>query len=255
MLTTAQLDALRAVQEAYPDARMALIGAAALALHLPMEWRTTADIDLVVAISIADLTALLGLPGWKRDANRQQRWVAPNGVLVDLIPASPEALGKRELVWPNGHVMNLGGIPLALRATPVALAEGVSVPVPSVPVIALLKMAAYLDRPSERDKDLKDLTHIWDSYPPAADDRFFSEDIASRQLDEPRARAFILGAELRAIVDQQDAVVVEHFLERTAEGHGWARLLANSPWRFFEQNLQDCVDAFRDGFQAASVSE
>ena len=61
---------------------MALIGAAALALHLPMEWRTTADIDLVVAISVADLTELSKLPGWTRDANHQQRWVAPNGVLV-----------------------------------------------------------------------------------------------------------------------------------------------------------------------------
>ena len=255
MLTTAQQDALRAVQEAYPNARMALIGASALALHLPMEWRTTADIDLVVAISVADLTLLSRLPGWKREPNRQQRWVAPNGVLVDLVPASAEALEKRELVWPNGHVMNLAGIPLALGATPVAFAAGVSVPVPSVPVIALLKMAAYLDRPRERDKDLKDLTHIWDTYPPAADDRFFSEDIASRQLDEPRARAFILGAELRAIVDEHDAAIVERFLARTAEGHGWARLLANSPWRFFEQNLQDRVDAFRDGFRGLSSSE
>jgi predicted nucleotidyltransferase len=254
MLTTAQQDALRAVQEAYPDARMALIGAAALALHIPMAWRTTADIDLVVAISVVELTELSRRSGWKRDTSRQQRWVAPNGVLVDLVPASAEALEKRELVWPNGHVMNLAGIPLALRATPVALAEGLSVPVPAVPVIALLKMAAYLDRPSERDKDLKDLTHIWDSYPPAADDRFFSEDIASRQLDEPRARAFILGAELRAIVDQHDAAIVERFLERTAEGHGLARLLANSPWRFFDQNLRDRIDAFRDGFRAGLSS-
>jgi hypothetical protein len=113
MLTTTQQDALRAVQEAYPEARMALIGAAALALHIPMEWRTTADIDLVVAISVADLIELSRLPGWERDANRQQRWVAPNGVLVDLVPASAEALEKRELVWANGHVMNLAGIPLA----------------------------------------------------------------------------------------------------------------------------------------------
>lgn len=44
MLTTAQQEALRAVQAAYPEAGMALIGAAALAVHLPMEWRTTADI-------------------------------------------------------------------------------------------------------------------------------------------------------------------------------------------------------------------
>jgi len=130
MLTIAQQEALRAVQAAYPEARMALIGAAALALHLPMEWRTTADIDLVVAISVADLTELSQLPGWTRDANYQQRWVAPNGVLVDLVPASHEALEKRELVWPNGHVMNLAGILLALSATPVVLAEGVSVPSP-----------------------------------------------------------------------------------------------------------------------------
>ena len=56
--------------------------------------------------------------------------------------------------------MNLAGILLALGATPVVLTEGVSVSAPSVPAIALLKMAAYLDRPSERDKHLKDRTHI-----------------------------------------------------------------------------------------------
>ncbi len=37
--------------------------------------------------------------------------------------------------------------------------EGLSVPIAPVPVIAVLKMISYLDRPAERERDLRDLAH------------------------------------------------------------------------------------------------
>jgi hypothetical protein len=52
-LTAAQLAALRALRPAYPDAEIAIIGAAALAFHIDMTWRTSVDLDLVIAVSVA----------------------------------------------------------------------------------------------------------------------------------------------------------------------------------------------------------
>jgi len=54
-LTAAQLDALRTLRAAYPDAEIAIIGATALAFHIDMTWRTSVDLDLVIAVSAADL--------------------------------------------------------------------------------------------------------------------------------------------------------------------------------------------------------
>jgi hypothetical protein len=87
---------------ACPEARIALIGATALAFHLPMTWRMTADIDLILAISDSELDTLVSvIPGWQRNPKYQQRWNAPNNVCVDLVPAPPDALDSRRLVWPK----------------------------------------------------------------------------------------------------------------------------------------------------------
>ncbi|MEO7036984.1 MAG: hypothetical protein ABI548_23745 [Polyangiaceae bacterium] len=54
-LERAQLEALRSVQAACPRTPLCLIGAAALGLHIPLSWRTTADLDLVVPVSLVEL--------------------------------------------------------------------------------------------------------------------------------------------------------------------------------------------------------
>jgi predicted nucleotidyltransferase len=249
-LKPGQLEVLRALRRAYPEANIAIVGAAALAFHLSMTWRSTADLDLVVTISASDLdTALSKLVGWKQHPRIEQRWEGPNGVLIDLVPAAPDALARRQLIWPKtGHVMNLGGVRLALAEAPTELAPDLAIAVASIPIIALLKMAAYLDRPTEREKDLKDLAHILDEYPPAGDDRFFTDDVLSTNLDESQARGFILGTQRRMIVDEQDRELVHSFLDRAVDGHGWNRFVANSPWRSDEEQLRLRVDAFRGAF-------
>jgi len=129
-LSSAQIEALRALRSACPEARIALIGATALGYHLAMTWRRTADIDLILAISASELDTLVSaLPGWQRDPKHEHRWNAPHNVRVDLVPAPPDALHSRQLVWPNTkEVMNLGGIRLALevhRAPSRRIAHGV----------------------------------------------------------------------------------------------------------------------------------
>jgi hypothetical protein len=42
-LADAQLDALRSLRAAYPDAEIAIIGATALAFHIDMTWRKSVE--------------------------------------------------------------------------------------------------------------------------------------------------------------------------------------------------------------------
>lgn len=256
-LSPAQLEALRTLRTAYPEAQITLIGAAALGFHVPMTWRNTADIDLVLAMSVSELeTGVSKLSGWEQDTKQQQRWWAPKSVPVDLVPVTPDALERGQLVWPKTQqVMNLGGIRLALQAATRELATSLSIAVPSVPVIALLKMAAYLDRP-DREKDLQDLAYILNEYPSVNDDRLYAVEIYSKGLDDQQARGFILGQELRAIVNSVERKIVDKFLETVTKGHAWMRFVAAGPRHFLEdaeEQLQLRLDAFRGGFATAAI--
>jgi predicted nucleotidyltransferase len=252
-LSLPQLAALRTLRLAYAEEPIVLIGAAALAFHLPMNWRTTSDIDLVLAVSASELeTVLSRLPGWRHDLKQEQRWNAPNNVRIDLVPAPPEALNQRQLVWPRTKdEMSLGGMRLALTTPRREIAPGVRIAIAPVAVITLLKMAAYLERPGAREKDLQDLGHILNGYPTAEDERFYSDDIFSNGLDDRQARAFILGRELREMVDDDDREIVNRFMSTMSTKSALNRLEANSPWRHHddrEEQVRVRLDAFRLGF-------
>lgn len=247
-LSAAELSALATRRAAYPDAAIALIGAVALRFHMDMTWRNTADIDLVIAISAEQIDASR-LPGWTRHSKQLQRWQVPDGVLVDLVPASPEALASRQLIWPEtGSAMNLAGVGSALTASTALLGADLSISVAPVPVIALLKIAAYLDRPYEREKDLVDLAHILREYPPLSDDRIFAEEILEAGFDTSEAQAFILGREVHAAADEHDRATVGDFLELIARDVHFSRFLRSSPWSYDEDELQKRITAFQDGF-------
>jgi predicted nucleotidyltransferase len=247
-LTSLELAALRSLRAAYPDTTIAIVGAVALRLHMDMTWRTSADIDLVIAVSASQIEASR-LVGWKRHPRQPQRWEAPNGVLIDLVPAPPEALATRQLIWPEtGNTMNLAGIHSALIASTSLLPPDLAIAVASIPVIALLKMTAYLDRPYEREKDLKDLAHILREHPPLSDERIFSDEIFSAGFDTTEAQAFILGREVAAVVDEHDRETVNAFLELMAGDVHFSRFANSSPWRYDDSELQKRIDAFQRGF-------
>lgn len=251
-LDPAALAALRMVRTAFPTQALTLIGAAALGCHIPMRWRRTQDIDLVVAVSVEDASqALSALGSWVQDPRKEHEWWAPNGACVDILPVSADALAHRVLVWPRtGHEMSLVGIRHALSAPPVPLVGGFELSVPGVAVIALLKMAAYLDRPSERERDLKDLAHILDEYPSMDDERLYGDEgILALGLMGHEAQPFLLGRELAALVDEVERAAVEGFLTR-ALGADLPRFVANGPWSRFEpERAESRLNALAKGFR------
>ena len=253
-LTPKQIDVIRSLRAAYPDASIALIGAAALDYHVPMTWRVTADIDFVVTIPISDLETVLSRLEWKKRFDHEHQWEAPNGQHVDVVPAPPDAMAKGHFVWPkSGSKMNLAGVRLALAEPPREVAPGLLLSIASVPAITVLKFAAYLDKPFERTKDLRDLAHILDAYPPDDDARFYENDIFSRELDQRQARGFILGREVGEIVDDTENAIVEQFVKRIFDGASWTTFLAESPWRMREEELVLRVDAFRAGLAEGRI--
>ncbi|MBI5544618.1 MAG: hypothetical protein HY901_12065 [Deltaproteobacteria bacterium] len=149
--------------------------------------------------------------------------------------------------------MSLVGMRHALSSPQTQVAAGLAIAVPSVPIIALLKMASYLDRPPERERDLSDLAHVVNEYPPADDDRLFESGIAERGLTLETAMPFVLGRELAALTDAAEAAVVRRFLQRVRSSD-LGRFVANGPWSTFEpEQAESRLDALELGF--GSVGE
>ena len=247
--------ALLAMRAAFPSQPLALIGATALGCHIPMKWRRTEDLDLVVALSIEDASrALAALPGWSQNDRKEHEWRSPRGVLVDLLPVSTQALAARVLLWPRtGHAMSLVGIRHALSSPAISITEGLVLAVPSVAIIAILKMVSYLDRPWERERDLSDLAHILHECPPADDDRLFEGEIHDRGLTLETALPFILGREIAVLVDTAEADAVQRFLQRVRTSD-LPRFVANGPWSRFEpEQAESRLDALVQGFSMPST--
>lgn len=100
--TKGELDALRAVSSLWPDAKLVILGASALQCFMSLGWRKTQDLDLSVAARVEDVSAAVAqLPGWLPDPRQEQRWITPDGVAVDLVPASHEALERGYIEWPS----------------------------------------------------------------------------------------------------------------------------------------------------------
>lgn len=78
VLTDEQLAALRDVRAVWPDADLLLIGAQALAAHIDMSHRHTEDLDLAVAVSLAEFPAELPhRPGWEQHPKRTHHFISP----------------------------------------------------------------------------------------------------------------------------------------------------------------------------------
>jgi predicted nucleotidyltransferase len=140
---------------------LVLVGAVALGNHLPLQ-RTTADIDLALLVSPADIVPLLTTLGWRRDEHMRQRWYGPAHFRADIIPATRELVATGTVQIDEGATMSLVGFDLAFEHAVAADLPGTSasVRVASLPAILVLKMVAWLDRPSERTKDLGDIAAV-----------------------------------------------------------------------------------------------
>ena len=258
-LTNHQCDALRTLRETWAADEILIVGAAALRYQLGYEWRETHDLDLAIVTSIeSHVVVLANLPGWERDSRQEQRWMAPHEVRIDIVPASAELVAAGELVWPGtGFRMSLVGFQFAFEQGDFAeVAAGVSVLVASLPAIIVLKMAAYLDRPAEREKDLEDLAVILERGVRADDEGRYSEQVFDAGLSYEEAGPFVLGQRIAAVAGEDERKLVSDFI-RSAQDPDVApfileRLAALGPatWSrdVAEANLR--LQAFKSGFDS-----
>jgi len=249
-----QLDVLRQLSQLWTPERFVLIGAAALGCFLEMRWRGTADLDLTLAISLDEFLDERLVPGWGRDRWMEHRWYAPGGEIVDIIPAGPELLRAGEVQWPRtGHRMSLVGIRLAFeRGVPVSVAPDLIVKVAPVPVLTVLKIVAYEERPAERERDLADLAYIFTEYEP---EERFADDVITLGMSYEEIGPFLLARTIASMVNDAERAHVNRFVRKASDEDDpsgtHAKLLASGPpsWRREPDELMRCMRAFTRGFR------
>ena len=218
MLTKAQIDdlaQLHAVAEHFA-AEVVIIGASALLCFVDLH-RFTSDVDLVVALDLEGFAAFSGelnQLGWTQGPDREHRWRGSSGSMIDLLPAGPNLLAAKRIVWPGSRLeMSLAGFDhVFTHSVAFSFTKDVQFKVAPPPVIALLKMAAYAEDQLRRRKDLMDLRSLFRHYE-ASSDRIFGDDIFAAELkDIEYANALLLGSDVGAIATDEDAGIVNAFL-------------------------------------------
>lgn len=260
MFTADQVRALQTLVRVWSADRFVLIGASAMRFHRGGRSRETHDLDLVLEVSLDRYPAGLQTePGWSRHPKREHTWLAPGDVYVDVIPTGAEGGAQSVLTWPeSGFQMNLAGLRLAMeQALTIEAVPGLTIRVAPFEVIALLKMVAFLDRPSERDRDLEDIAFILDEYIDADDDRRYGDEIFDLRLRSEEVSPFLLGRRLSAIVNQREREAAGRFID-LVKGVGdstatQARMLVAAPpgWRRDPEELLVRIAAFERGFGSA----
>lgn len=217
MLTQAQLEdlaRLHGVAERF-DGDVAIIGAAALLCFVDI-GRFTRDIDLVVALDLEDFTAFAGelrTLGWTYEERAEHRWRGPSGSMIDLLPAGPRLRQDKRIIWPeSGFEMSLVGFDhVFAHALSVQFAEGVQYRVAPPPVIALLKIVAFMDDEHRRKKDRDDIAELFRRYEEQSD-RIFSDEVFAAELEDIEyANAFLLGMDVGIIATGEELEILNEF--------------------------------------------
>jgi predicted nucleotidyltransferase len=250
-----QAQALRTLVALWPEEQMVIIGASAVSCFIEMK-RMTFDIDLSVSLTLENYEEdLKKLDRWPPDPNKEGRWNAPDNVMVDIIPAGPSLLAKGHFTWPrSGRTMRLIGIRLAFaHAVAIHVEKDLQIRVAPLPVLTVLKMAAYVDRPSERERDLGDIALIMNAF--VSEEHHFSDDIIDLGLEYPDISPYLLGAEIALLVNEEERTAINQFLSMARdEEHPTAtlaRMARTSPAEFQDPSrLSRGLEVFEQGLRA-----
>jgi len=178
-----------------------------------------------------------------------------NGSELDIVPYGGVEGPDRKIAWPpeGASVMNaLGFSEAAATAVPIDLPGGVTVPVVSLPALALLKLVAWDDRWRwSAGKDAKDLFVIAKSYLDAGNqERLFESgaDIMARSdFDYEAAGAELLGRDCAALCHGALRTFISALLTRETDPGG-QRMLAYQMSADEEEGLRLLI-ALRRGFE------
>lgn len=251
-LTPDQLAALAEIQETWPDRSIVVIGATALGFYIDMRWRRTADIDLVVAVDVAELSAIAERPGWSRHPDRPHEFRSPRGARLDILPAAASLIDQGSIRWPGGSRMSLIGMDLAFSHCRAHDVGELRVQVAPPAVVTVLKMAAYLDRPAERERDLADIGHLLDVHVDDDSDLRWEE---AADVDFELQPAFLLGRDIAAMAGRPHRDLVDRFLATVGDpgSHGHAVMQRGGPaaWRRQDDSLEKRLHALRRGYASA----
>jgi predicted nucleotidyltransferase len=237
-----------------------IIGAVAYNVFIEDVDRHTGDVDVAVALDLDDFVKMqnaLKARGWMQRAQREHRWYGPTGAVVDIMPAGPRIRAQGHLVWPESQMqMSVVGFDHVFsKSEERDIAPGLRMKVIPIPVLTLLKIVSYLDRPAERERDVRDLGELFDRYELDNDERRFSDEVIEAEITFESSGAFLLGSDLGKICTQSEKVVVNGFIavlkDETSRAHG---VLRRARIGFFEDNengerdLKVQIAAFADGF-------
>jgi len=236
-------------------ADLVIIGAIAYQVHFPREDRHTGDIDFAVALDLdefAELERRLLADGWVRFAHREQRWRSPRGTILDLLPAGPKLRAAKQVTWPNSQfTMSLVGFDhVFATAQPFQFAPDLTLKVISSTALMLLKIVAFMDDQQRRVKDLDDIRGLLAQYE-ADSERMFSDIVIDAELEDyGLAPAFLMGVDLRALCNDEEAQIVHAFLEAMNEDNpAWmAFIRARGVGDHVEEDARKQLDTFRRGF-------
>lgn len=181
------------------------------------------------------------------------------GIPLDLLPFGGVEGADATVAWPPGMdiVMNVAGFSEArTSALMVDLAEGVVVPVASLPSIAILKLIAWRDRHLETAKDASDFLLIARSYHDAGNaDRLYDTESALLQasgFDPDVAGAMLLGKDAMALCLPGTAQSLESLLNdsrlRQLLIDQILRMTLSSGDAAGSSRVERYLDAFNSGF-------
>ncbi|AOI78622.1 MULTISPECIES: nucleotidyl transferase AbiEii/AbiGii toxin family protein [unclassified Burkholderia] len=233
--------------------------------------RATRDVDVAVcAVSWpfhARLVDTLVATGqFARAPKHQQKLLFDSGMQgfrteLDLVPFGPLEAPPGEIAWPPGgdFVLNVLGFQEAVdTALTVSIGAGITVPVASLPALALLKLLAWKDRRARQNSDAYDLlfllTHfhdagnrerIWDVAPDLLERHGFQPELAAAALlarDAKRAASPHTYDAIRALLSD-DATYAT--LAQDLQARAFALLPGE-----FNDDADRYLDAFRGGFLA-----
>ena len=183
------------------------------------EGRPTRDVDAVIAAQtwaeFAGLKRRLMAAGFGEGQEPHRLYLG--NAEIDLIPYSPALAPDERLEWPGtGKVMSTLGISEALEhAQFEPIEDGLVLRMVTVFGCVLLKLIAYGDRPTERERDITDVIHCFERYEEGGDRRFHVA--AGRSVDEipiqyEEAGAYLLGSELASIARPASLQVVRRIV-------------------------------------------
>jgi predicted nucleotidyltransferase len=252
-----QLENLRQLQAVCRSlgAEIVMIGATALLCFVDDPHRETKDVDLAVALEMEQMPSVetgLTSRGWRRDSVQEQRWYGPRGGIVDLIPAGARLRAARQVTWPASQMtMSLVGFEHVFReAVERDLAPDLRMRVIPLPVLALLKMAAFLEG---RQKDIYDIESLLARYEIDSERRFSDEVYeADLALTFDMAGAFLLGLDVGKLCTAEEAEIVERFLDEAGdEEHPSYAMLAQARGGLEgrDEELRRQVEALAAGFR------